>query len=54
MNKSDGVKCGRSAKAIKIAVKCGYSNLFWFRGGYAEWLEKGYPVVRNNQFPGLD
>ncbi len=44
----NGVKCGRSVKAIKIAVGCGYSKLFWFRGGYAEWLEKGYPVVNKN------
>ncbi len=44
----NGVKCGRSVKASKIAVGCGYKNLYWFRGGYAEWLEKGYPVVNKN------
>lgn len=44
----NGVKCGRSVKAVNIALSCGYSNLFWFRGGYAEWLEKGYPVVNKN------
>lgn len=42
----NGVKCGRSAKAIKVAVKCGYSNLYWFRGGFEEWLAKGYPYVQ--------
>jgi rhodanese-related sulfurtransferase len=44
----NGIKCGRSVKASKIAVGCGYSKLYWFRGGYAEWLEKGYPVVTKN------
>ena len=44
----NGIKCGRSAKAIKIALGCGYSKLYWFRGGYEEWLAKGYPVVGSN------
>ena len=42
----NGVKCGRSAKAAVIALKCGYSNLYWFRGGFEEWLAKGYPYLR--------
>jgi len=42
----NGVKCGRSAKAIKIALSCGYSNIYWFRGGFEEWLEKGYPYLQ--------
>jgi len=42
----NGVKCGRSAKAIKVAVDCGYSKLYWFRGGFEEWLAKGYPYVQ--------
>ncbi len=42
----NGVKCGRSAKAVKIAVDCGYSNIYWFRGGFEEWLEKGYPYLQ--------
>jgi len=42
----NGVKCGRSAKAIKIALDCGYSNIYWFRGGFEEWLEKGYPYLQ--------
>ena len=41
----NGVKCGRSAKALKIAVSCGFSNLYWFRGGFEEWKNKGYPIV---------
>jgi len=42
----NGVKCGRSAKAIKVAVNCGYTKLYWFRGGFEEWLAKGYPYVQ--------
>lgn len=41
----NGPKCGRSAKAAEIAVECGYRDLYWFRGGFEEWLEKGYPVL---------
>lgn len=42
----NGVKCGRSAKAVKVALKCGYSNIYWFRGGFEEWLAKGYPYLQ--------
>ena len=41
----NGVKCGRSAKAVKIAINCGYNNTYWFRGGFEEWLAKGYPYL---------
>lgn len=42
----NGVKCERSANAIRIALDCGYSNIYWFRGGFEEWLEKGYPYLQ--------
>ena len=42
----NGIKCGRSGKAVKIAVNCGYSNIYWFRGGFQEWLAKGYPYLQ--------
>jgi rhodanese-related sulfurtransferase len=42
----NGVECGRSVIAIKIAKSCGYTNLFWFRGGFEEWLKNGYPYVK--------
>lgn len=42
----NGIKCGRSAKAVKIALSCGYSNIYWFRGGFEEWLAKGYPYLQ--------
>lgn len=41
----NGVNCGRSVTASKIALKCGYTKLYWFRGGYEEWLAKNYPFV---------
>lgn len=41
----NGIKCGRSGKAAKIALAEGYSKIFWFRGGMQEWEAKGLPVV---------
>jgi len=41
----NGLKCGRSVVAVRIALKCGYEKLYWFRGGYEEWTQKDYPVV---------
>lgn len=42
----NGVKCGRSVKSVKIAQQCGYSNIYWFRGGFEEWQAKGYPYMK--------
>lgn len=41
----NGIKCGRSLKAAKIALAEGYSNIYWFRGGIQEWEAKGLPIV---------
>ncbi len=41
----NGPKCGRSVKAINIAKECGYTSIFWFRGGFEEWKSKGYPYI---------
>ncbi len=43
----NGVKCGRSVKSSRIAVKCGYNKIYWFRGGYAEWKAKNYPFIKD-------
>ena len=43
----NGVNCGRSVTSTRIALKCGYTKLYWFRGGYEEWLAKNYPFVVN-------
>lgn len=42
----NGVKCGRSVVAAKMAVAEGYSEIYWFRGGWDEWAEKGLPVAK--------
>ena len=42
----NGVKCGRSVKSSKKAVSLGYKNIYWFRGGWEEWTQKGLPVSK--------
>jgi rhodanese-related sulfurtransferase len=37
-------ECWKSYKASVVAVKAGYKNVHWFRGGFPEWKSKGYPV----------
>lgn len=41
----NGTKCGRSVNATRKALECGYSNLYWFRGGFEEWKAKDYPYL---------
>ena len=31
-------------KAARAAVKAGYKNVSFFRGGFAEWIAKGLPT----------
>ena len=38
----NGPRCQRSDHAVKIAAECGYKNIYWFRGGIEEWLQKQY------------
>ncbi len=42
----NGVKCGRSGNSANIALKCGYKNIYWFRGGFEEWKSKNLPFIR--------
>jgi rhodanese-related sulfurtransferase len=42
----NGPTCGRSARAVKIAMQCGYTNLYWFFGGFEEWQAKKYPYIK--------
>ena len=42
----NGVKCGRSVESSKKAVSLGYEKIYWFRGGWEEWMEKGLPVSK--------
>jgi rhodanese-related sulfurtransferase len=42
----NGVKCGRSAVAVTIAKQCGYTRLYWYRGGFEDWKRKNYPYLK--------
>lgn len=42
----NGPKCGRSVKSIYKAQECGYTTLYWFRGGFEEWTKKNYPILK--------
>lgn len=42
----NGVKCGRSVVAVGAALKCGYTEVYWFRGGFEEWQDKQYLFVQ--------
>ena len=41
----NGVRCLRSSDSIARVVGWGYTNLYWFRGGWKEWTEKRLPAV---------
>jgi rhodanese-related sulfurtransferase len=41
----NGPKCGRSAKSSVKALECGYTQVYWFRGGFEEWKQKNYPYL---------
>lgn len=40
----NGAECWKSYKACLVAIKSGYKQVYWFRGGYPEWRAKGFPV----------
>lgn len=40
----NGERCLRSSHAAKTAVSLGYRKVYWFRGGWSEWIEKQMPV----------
>jgi len=42
----NGEKCGRSVVAVKIAKQCGYTRLYWYRGGFEDWKLKGFPYLK--------
>jgi len=43
----NGPKCGRSVTSSRVAHKCGYSTIYWFRGGIEEWKTKKFPLIKN-------
>jgi rhodanese-related sulfurtransferase len=40
----NGPECWKSHKASIAALKAGYTNVAWFRGGLPEWRSAGLPV----------
>ena len=42
----NGPNCLRSSNAVTIARECGYQTLYWFRGGFLEWKQKGYAYLK--------
>ena len=40
----NAAECWKSYKSAKAAVKAGYKNVYWLRGGIPEWKAKGFPV----------
>ena len=43
---SDGPTGWKSYKAAVLAIKGGYTNVDYFRGGTAEWLKAGYAMQK--------
>jgi rhodanese-related sulfurtransferase len=42
----NGPKCRRSDRAVIIASECGFTNIYWFRGGFEEWKNKNYLISK--------
>jgi len=41
-----GVVCSRSYRASEKALNWGFTNVHYFRGGFAEWKMQGYETVQ--------
>jgi len=42
----NGGECWKSYKASVTALKAGFRKVFWFRGGFPEWRQKGLPLQK--------
>jgi len=42
----NGQRCLRSLRASTKALDWGYEKIYWFRGGWSEWIKKGMPISR--------
>jgi rhodanese-related sulfurtransferase len=45
----DGTICWKSYKSSVMAIKAGWKNVYWFRGGFPEWKEAGMPVIARKE-----
>ncbi|MCI0506214.1 MAG: rhodanese-like domain-containing protein [Gammaproteobacteria bacterium] len=43
---SDGPAGWKSYKAAVLAIRAGYSNVMWFRGGTSEWEANGHALEK--------
>lgn len=37
-------KCDRSSWGAALAAEWGWSEVYYFRGGYPDWVKAGYPI----------
>ena len=42
----NGPSCRRSDNAVIIAIDCGYTSIYWFRGGIEAWRANNYPITK--------
>ncbi|MBL8807035.1 MAG: rhodanese-like domain-containing protein [Rhodospirillales bacterium] len=42
----NGLKCGRAAKAAKVAIDLGYRKVHYYALGMDEWRAAGLPLVK--------
>lgn len=42
----NGPRCLRSSNSVRRALGWGYGNIYWFRGGWKEWINKELPIVQ--------
>ena len=40
----NGPDCWKSFKASTVAIKGGYTNVYWYRDGFPDWKSKGLPI----------
>jgi rhodanese-related sulfurtransferase len=40
----NGAECWKSYKSCVAAKAAGFTQVYWFRGGFPEWVARGYPV----------
>ncbi len=41
----NGPECWKSFKASTVALKAGYTNILWYRGGFPDWKSKNMPIA---------
>jgi PQQ-dependent catabolism-associated CXXCW motif protein len=44
-----GARCWESYNAAFRAIRLGFENVFWYRGGTASWEAAGLPLVTRNR-----